>query len=85
MQGGNTPQYCAESLEAAGEQEEWIQKKSQAFHEPNRTGEFDYTVISGSRGRKEEKRYEVDSGGRLSNTGGGRRSYWRDETRRRSR
>jgi hypothetical protein len=28
-------------------------------------------VISRSRGRKEEKRYRGDSGGRLSNTGGG--------------
>jgi hypothetical protein len=57
MQGGNTPQYRVESPEAVGEQEEWIRRESQTFCEPKRTGEFDYTVISGPRGRKEEKRY----------------------------
>jgi hypothetical protein len=41
-------------------------------------------VISRSRGRKEEERYGGDSGGRMSNTGGGQ-SYWRDGTKRRNR
>jgi hypothetical protein len=42
------------------------------------------SVISGSRGRKEEKRYRGDSRGKLSDIGEGQ-SYWRDGTRRRNR
>jgi hypothetical protein len=83
MQGKNTPQYRVENPEVAGEQEELIQERSQTFCEPNRTGEFDYTVISGLRRRKEEKRYGGDSRGRLSDTGEGQ-SYWRDRTKRRN-
>jgi hypothetical protein len=49
---GSIPQHCVESLQVTGGQEEWNQKVSQILEETNRTGEFDYTVISMLGGQK---------------------------------